>query len=84
MKRNGKPYDYGKCHDCGARMEERLEDQPYRVQGHWILVRNVPAGVCVQCGAGVLRAPIAKKVEKLLRGPTEKSIRMRVAEFASA
>lgn len=84
MRQNEKPHDYGKCHDCGGRMEERLEDQPYRVQRNWVLVRNVPTGIYVQCGAGVLRAPIAKRVEKLLHVRGRRTMRIRVAEYAPA
>ena len=43
-------YDYGECHTCGNRMEGRRVKQDFWVKGKLIVVEDVPAGVCPQCG----------------------------------
>jgi len=47
-------HDYGKCHVCGSRIEERCIDHTIRQGEGWLLVRGVPTGVCIKCGEQVL------------------------------
>ncbi len=32
-------HDYGKCHVCGGRMEERLTNQGFEEGGEWVLIQ---------------------------------------------
>jgi len=49
-------YDYGKCHLCGAAMEERLTDQSVQEKDEWVLIRSVPTGVCTKCGEQIFQS----------------------------
>lgn len=38
------------CRFCGGELEERQVTRFQQVEGHWVLIENVPALVCRQCG----------------------------------
>ncbi len=59
-------YDYGECHVCGERMEERHIKQDFWVKEKLIVIENVPAGVCPQCGEKVVRAEVGRQLAALL------------------
>ena len=66
MKKSRSLYDYGKCHVCGERMEERLIKQEFWIKRKLIVVEDIPAGVCPQCGEKVVRANIGRLIAVLL------------------
>ena len=59
-------YDYGKCHICGARLEEKSIDQGFWIKGKLIVIEGVPAGVCLQCGEKVVRADVGRRISALV------------------
>src|SRR5437899_1886346 len=65
MKKSRSLYDYGKCHVCGERMEERLIKQEFWIKRKLIVVEDIPAGVCPQCGEKVVRANIGRLIAVL-------------------
>jgi YgiT-type zinc finger domain-containing protein len=65
------PYDYGVCDVCGTPMHERSIKQDFWVRGELIVIDNVPAGVCPQCGAKIVKADIGRHIAELL-GNTER------------
>lgn len=38
------------CRYCGGQLEERRVTRFQEYQGHWVVIENVPALVCQQCG----------------------------------
>lgn len=60
-------YDYGECHVCGKLIKERRVKQEFWVKGKLIVMENVPAGVCPQCGEKVVRADIGRQIAVLLK-----------------
>jgi HTH-type transcriptional regulator/antitoxin MqsA len=38
------------CRNCGGHLEEKLVTRLQQYQGRWILIENVPALICSQCG----------------------------------
>lgn len=75
MKKKGE-YNYGECHVCGERMEERRVKQDFWLREQLVVVEGVPAGVCPRCGEKVVRAEIGQQLAALLKG----SARLRQAE----
>ena len=61
-------YNYGKCHVCGARMTEAHIKQDFWVKGRLVVLEDVPAGLCPQCGEKVVRAEVGRKIASLLGG----------------
>jgi YgiT-type zinc finger domain-containing protein len=79
MKKSRSLYDYGKYHVCGERMEERLIKQEFWIKKKLIIVEDIPAGVCPQCGEKVVRANIGRLIAALL----EDAKRLRKARIIS-
>ena len=59
-------YDYGQCHICGERMVERSINQDFWLKGDLIVIEDVPAGVCPQCGAKVVKADVGQQIAALV------------------
>jgi len=62
-------YNYGECHVCGERMQERLIRQDFWIKEKLLVVEGVPAGVCPQCGEKVVRAEVGRQIAALLVDP---------------
>ncbi len=59
-------YNYGACHVCGERMEERLIKQDFWIKEKLLVVEGVPAGVCPRCGEKVVMAEVGRQLAALL------------------
>lgn len=59
-------YDYGNCHVCSTALEEKTIHQDFWVKDKLIVIDNVPAGVCPQCGEKVVNAEVGEKISKIL------------------
>ncbi len=59
-------YNYGKCHVCGEQMLEQQIKQDFWIKGDLVVIEDVPAGVCPQCGEKVVKANVGLQVSKLL------------------
>ncbi len=51
-------YDYGACEICHTPLEERRIKQDFWIRGELVVVEEVPAGVCPQCGEKVVKADV--------------------------
>ena len=60
------PYDYGVCDVCGSLMHEQTIKQDFWIRGELIVIDKVPAGVCPQCGAKVVKAEVGRHIAELL------------------
>jgi YgiT-type zinc finger domain-containing protein len=58
-------YDYGKCHICGERMEEKKIKQDFWIKGKLLVIEDVPTGVCPQCGEKVVKADVGRQIAAL-------------------
>ncbi len=56
------------CEYCGGELQEKFVTLHRKVKGKYILVENVPAGVCKQCGTRYYAANVLKMIEERLRG----------------
>jgi len=59
-------YNYGECDICDAKLIEKRIKQDFWVRGKLVVIDHVPAGVCPQCGAKVVRAEVGRRISKLL------------------
>ena len=60
-------HKYGDCSFCGGEVKEALIDLDYRYQGQLYVFRDVPTGVCQQCGEKYVTSETAKTIEHDLR-----------------
>jgi YgiT-type zinc finger domain-containing protein len=62
-----KENDNMRCPSCRGTMEKNATTLPYELGGDkLIVVRDVPAMVCTQCGEVFIESSVLKKVEELL------------------
>jgi len=59
-------YNYGNCHVCGGKMEAKRTKQEFWVRKKLIVIEDVPAGVCVQCGEKVVNADVGQGISAVL------------------
>jgi len=56
------------CEYCGGPIVEKRVTLHRKVRGQYVLIENVPAGVCTQCGTRYYAANVLKTIEESLRG----------------
>jgi len=56
------------CEYCGGEIVEKRVTLHRKARGNYILLENVPAGVCTQCGARYYAANVLKTIEESIRG----------------
>ena len=61
-----KEYDYGNCDICGTKIEEKLIKQSFLIHDEYIIIEDVPAGVCPKCGEKIVKADVGLKISKLI------------------
>ncbi len=66
MKTTDTGYDYGECEICNTHMQEKHIKQDFWIREELIVVEDVPAGVCPQCGEKVVKANVGRWIAKLL------------------
>ena len=88
MKKEKSSYNYGECHVCGERMEERRVKQGFWIKDKLVLVEDIPAGVCIQCGEKVVNADVGRSIAALMGNRKQlkkaQTISIPVIRFAQA
>ena len=56
------------CEYCGGEIVEKRVTLHRKVKGHYVLIENVPAGVCVECGTRYFTANVLKTIEESVKG----------------
>lgn len=55
---------YGDCTYCGGEVEEKTIEYDYRRKGRLLVISNVPAGVCRQCGEVYFKPDVLKRMDE--------------------
>ena len=68
------------CEYCGGPIVEKRVTLHRKIRGRYVLIENVPAGVCAQCGTRYYAANVLKTIEESVRGrrPAEREERVAV------
>ncbi len=61
-------YDFPCEHCPGVVRERRLARQAIRHKGSFVILENVPIGVCDQCGARYFHASVLRRAAEIGRG----------------
>jgi YgiT-type zinc finger domain-containing protein len=56
-----------RCYFCGGKLEYKYATIPFVMNETVVVMRNVPAYVCKQCGEAIMDSPIAHRVDELLQ-----------------
>ncbi len=56
------------CECCGGTIVEKRVTLHRKVKGSYVLIEDVPAGVCTQCGMRYYAANVLKTIKESMRG----------------
>jgi YgiT-type zinc finger domain-containing protein len=62
----GEP-ESNRCYFCGGKLESGLATIPFVVGSSVVIIKQVPAEVCVQCGEAIMNSEVAAVVDRLLK-----------------
>ncbi|MBI5762714.1 MAG: YgiT-type zinc finger protein [Planctomycetes bacterium] len=77
-------YDFA-CEHCQGMVRERMvAREALRHKGSFVVLEDVPIGVCEKCGARYFDASVVRRVAEIGRGtcPVEKTVEVPVVRFA--
>jgi YgiT-type zinc finger domain-containing protein len=57
-----------RCEYCDGLIVEKRVGLSRKVKGEYVLIENVPAGVCTECGTRYYTANVLKTVGEAIRG----------------
>ncbi len=60
-------HNFGDCSFCGGEVKEEKAELDYRYKGKLYVFKDVPAGVCQQCGEKYLTASVTKEIENKIK-----------------
>jgi YgiT-type zinc finger domain-containing protein len=60
--------DFGDCTCCGGEVEDTRIEYDYRRRGRLLVISNVSAGVCRQCGETYFTSDVLKKMDEAYHG----------------
>jgi len=73
-----------KCEYCHGPIVERIIELPRKIGKKYVLIKDVPVGVCKGCGAHYYTANMLKTIEaNIKRRKAEKEISMPVYSFST-
>lgn len=79
-------YDFSCEHCDGTVRERRVAREALRHKGNFVILEDVPIGVCDKCGARYFDASILRRVAEIGRGmnPTQRTLEVPIDRYASA
>ena len=79
-------YDFACEHCVGTVRERRVAREALRHKGSFVILEDVPIGVCDVCGARYFDASILRRVAEIGRGmiPTQRTLEVPVEQYAPA
>ena len=56
------------CEYCTGTITEKVVTLHRKVSDHYVLIENIPAGVCTKCGTRYFAAEVLKAIEESIHG----------------
>jgi YgiT-type zinc finger domain-containing protein len=79
-------YDFA-CEHCeGIVRERRVEREALRQKGGFVILEDVPIGICQKCGARYFDASVLRRVAEIGRGtaPASRTIEVPIERYVTA
>ena len=57
-----------RCEYCAGPIVEKKVDLSKKIRGKYVFIKNVPAGICKECGTRYYAANVLKTIEETTRG----------------
>ena len=71
------------CYFCKGKTGIKNIDVDFRWEGKPHVIKEVPVGVCSQCGERYYSAEVSKRIDKLVQsGQSQETIKVPVLEFS--
>ena len=70
------------CEYCNGVIQEKSTELSRKVKGKYVVIENVPAGVCTKCGTRYYTANVLKSIEETLRGRRKAKREVRVPVYS--
>ena len=71
-----------RCECCGGEIVEKRVTLHRKVKGNYVLIEDVPAGVCKKCGTRHCAANVLKTIEESIRGRRKAERKVRVPVYS--
>ena len=71
-----------RCEYCNAPIRECKVEVSRKVNGKYVIVENVPAGVCTECGIRYYTANVLKAIEEVARGRGKTKRKLTVSVYS--
>lgn len=71
-----------RCEYCNGVIREKKSELSRRVKGKYVLIENVPTGVCTECGTRYYSANVLKRIEESLAGRRKAKREVRVPVYS--
>jgi YgiT-type zinc finger domain-containing protein len=70
-----------RCYFCGGELEPSMATIPFMVGPNVVVIRQVPAEMCMQCGEPVMESNVARVVERLLKQVSQLGLEVSVVTY---
>lgn len=70
------------CEYCHGLLKEKTTDMSRKVKGKYVVIENVPTGICRECGTRYYSANVLKSIEEALRGRRKAKREVRVPIYS--
>ncbi|MCC6127101.1 MAG: YgiT-type zinc finger protein [Pirellulales bacterium] len=70
------------CEYCNGIIKEKIVDLSRKVKKTYVVIENVPTGVCTECGTRYYSANVLKSIEETLRGRRKATREVRVPVYS--
>ena len=71
-----------RCEYCNGIIREKKMDLPRKLKDKYILIENVPTGVCTECGTRYYSANVLKTIEETVSGRRKATREVRVPVYS--
>lgn len=73
-----------RCYFCNGKLESKPATIPFVKNDTVVVIKNVPAQVCTQCGEAIMNSSIARNVDILLKQVYRLNSQVSVIGYAEA
>jgi len=70
-----------RCYFCGGRLRLGVTTIPFVFGSNVVVVKEVPAEVCTQCGEPVMSSQVAREVDSLLKQLVRPNLEVSVVTY---
>jgi YgiT-type zinc finger domain-containing protein len=71
-----------RCEYCKGLINEKIMDMSRKVNKSYVVIENVPTGVCTECGTRYYSANVLKSIEEALHGRRKAIREVRVPVYS--